>query len=301
MNDNEHQLTQRKQALLNELESIKTLLDDGTDNIPVLNDAIIETIAEEAEITTQPDKKTTTHLLAKSITHAPIAQTFIRESSTPQSPEILEKTDNESKNDTQNTDINSPLIINESDESHPSDAPEKTYVSNPTVLPGQQSLFNESVAKAKALEKTAVSKAAAAEEAIASASNKSTEDHATRSNNSAYSSSNNSSYNNSSDKTAYKDKTSTPKAMSGSPSSLAQNPFLPAHVRQRFEKMPTTKNSESHPVPLLTTETEALATTPSFTEQVVEDVIALYMPKIEDELRQRLTAIVQLHDESLKK
>lgn len=183
-------LNHKKQTLLTELESIKGLLDKDIDNIPVLQDAIIETKidTEEALTNTQPQDSTKTALEA-------------------------EMTHNESL-DT-NTEI--PTLSTKKN----------------GVLPGQQSLFKEN--------------------------------------------------------------TNTENGNSGSKESLSKNPFLPPHVRQRFEGESETSEATSN------TLKEPTPIDASYTERLVDQLVAHHLPKIEAELRKKLLAVIKLHNERIKK
>jgi hypothetical protein len=86
----------------------------------------------------------------------------------------------------------------------------------------------------------------------------------------------------------------------GSHASLSQNPFLPAHVRQRFgaaTKAVAPTNEDTKPP---SNANEATVNT-SYTERLVDQLVAHHLPKIEAELRERLLAVVKLHNERLKK
>jgi hypothetical protein len=86
----------------------------------------------------------------------------------------------------------------------------------------------------------------------------------------------------------------------GSHASLSQNPFLPAHVRQRFgsatkEAAPISEDIKPPP------NTNEASINNSYTERLVDQLVAHHLPKIEAELRERLLAVVKLHNERLKK
>lgn len=93
-------------------------------------------------------------------------------------------------------------------------------------------------------------------------------------------------------------------------SSLSKNPFLPPHVRQRFEQAPT---ETATPVPKPTPNPAGEATSEqeikktdenvinaSYTERLVDQLVAHHMPKIEEELRAKLRSVVKLHNERQK-
>lgn len=239
-------LNRRKQALLAELESIKDLLNsDNQGNIPVLKDAIIETVIEEEK--NQENNHEALDILSEKQDTLPNEQI--------KAPKILSEavaTSPQSTADNTNDDtfIEDVEIFLEDEmrNNTPKNHKETVYSNNPTVLPGQQSLFKEVDSSKTNNDKPAPPAQEVPEKKLASAQ---------------------------SDKNA----------------SLSQNPFLPPHVRQRFEnKLKEAEDNSTEPV-----------TKQSYTERVVDEIIAHHMPKIEEDLRKRLTAVVKLHNERLKK
>jgi hypothetical protein len=106
-------------------------------------------------------------------------------------------------------------------------------------------------------------------------------------------------------------------AKAGSKASLAQNPFLPPHVRERFERAleDDTPNNNSAtdlstvipatkpPMPTLTpteTPTETVINN-DYAERLVDQLVAHHLPKIETELRKRLSTITQQYTDTKKK
>ena len=107
-------------------------------------------------------------------------------------------------------------------------------------------------------------------------------------------------------------------------SSISQNPFLPEHVRQRLEQRQAleaatqnnapdasetnTPASPAHPFSKPTVETEATNTPANKTvdhtnnnnEQLIDDLVAQHLPRIEAELRERLQQQLreQLHHQT---
>lgn len=72
---------------------------------------------------------------------------------------------------------------------------------------------------------------------------------------------------------------------------LADNPFLPAHVRQRLQgdEQATTESP-----PLTTVDA-------SYSQQLVDQLVAHHLPKIEAELRQKLMDVIQQHNQHIEK
>lgn len=76
--------------------------------------------------------------------------------------------------------------------------------------------------------------------------------------------------------------------------SLQNNPFLPPHIRERL-------GQDMTEVPVEKAQPASPLLSPSYTEQLIEQLVAQHLPKIEAELRQRLAAVVKLHNERTKK
>jgi hypothetical protein len=87
----------------------------------------------------------------------------------------------------------------------------------------------------------------------------------------------------------------------GSHASLSKNPFLPPHVRQRFEKSLEESKPEPSKDELLKHAAKKAEVNASYTERLVDQLVAHHLPKIEAELRSKLLAIVKQHNERLKK
>lgn len=77
-------------------------------------------------------------------------------------------------------------------------------------------------------------------------------------------------------------------------SSLAHNPFLPEHVRQRLQNASTADEQLTTPSPLPTVDA-------SYTQQLIDQLVAHHLPKIEAELRQKLATVVAQHNRQLEK
>lgn len=91
-----------------------------------------------------------------------------------------------------------------------------------------------------------------------------------------------------------------PQKTAGSHASLSQNPFLPPHVRQRFEKASQETRTETQNSTTKSSAQGAVVNA-SYTERLVDQLVAHHLPKIEAELRKKLLAVVKLHNERLKK
>ena len=76
-------------------------------------------------------------------------------------------------------------------------------------------------------------------------------------------------------------------------SSLSNNPFLPAHVRQRLQR-DANNEQDNDDKPLATVNS-------SYTQQLVDQLVAHHLPKIEQELRRKLLEVVQNHNDTIKK
>lgn len=83
--------------------------------------------------------------------------------------------------------------------------------------------------------------------------------------------------------------------------SLSKNPFLPPHVRERFKETDLTpKVTEEKPTTKEKTPPDIIINA-SYTERLIDQLVAHHLPKIEAELRTKLLAVVKLHNERLKK
>lgn len=80
------------------------------------------------------------------------------------------------------------------------------------------------------------------------------------------------------------------------PSSLSKNPFLPPHVRQRFEQATT---DEAVPEQEIKSPDENIINA-SYTERLIDQLVAHHMPKIEEELRTKLRSVVKMHNDRQK-
>ncbi|ODS23932.1 hypothetical protein AB835_06325 [Candidatus Endobugula sertula] len=78
----------------------------------------------------------------------------------------------------------------------------------------------------------------------------------------------------------------TEKNVSGK--TLSNNPFLPDHVRKRLDQKSATLTSAESPE-----SPKSHSQHPHDTEQLIEQLVAQYLPKIEAELRARLLAAVK--------
>lgn len=83
--------------------------------------------------------------------------------------------------------------------------------------------------------------------------------------------------------------TKTPNA-----TSLSNNPFLPAHVRQRLQR--DANNEQSNEV-----NNSHVRVDTSYTQQLVDQLVAHHLPKIEQELRRKLLDVVKQHNDIIKK
>lgn len=83
--------------------------------------------------------------------------------------------------------------------------------------------------------------------------------------------------------------TKTPNA-----TSLSNNPFLPAHVRQRLQR--DANNEQSNEV-----NNSHVRVDTSYTQQLVDQLVAHHLPKIEQELRRKLLDVVKQHNDIVKK
>ncbi|MGS2717092.1 hypothetical protein ACVBE9_02890 [Eionea flava] len=76
---------------------------------------------------------------------------------------------------------------------------------------------------------------------------------------------------------------------------LADNPFLPAHVRQRLQAASSNnEQAATEPQPLATVDA-------SYSQQLVDQLVAHHLPKIEAELRQKLLDVIQQHNQHVEK
>jgi hypothetical protein len=105
-------------------------------------------------------------------------------------------------------------------------------------------------------------------------------------------------------------------AKAGSKASLAQNPFLPPHVRERFERAIEDDNPNNNSATDLSTTTPATKPIPAvmptaipteavidndYAERLVDQLVAHHLPQIETELRKRLSTIAQQQSDNIKK
>ena len=84
-------------------------------------------------------------------------------------------------------------------------------------------------------------------------------------------------------------KTKTPNA-----TSLSNNPFLPAHVRQRLQR--DANNEQNNEI-----NNSHVRVDTSYTQQLVDQLVAHHLPKIEQELRRKLLDVVKQHNDIIKK
>jgi hypothetical protein len=85
--------------------------------------------------------------------------------------------------------------------------------------------------------------------------------------------------------------------------SLSNNPFLPPHVRERFKEAEVQAEHKKQLIDEPKTQTispEAIINA-SYTERLIDQLVAHHLPKIEAELRLKLLAVVKMHNEKLKK
>lgn len=77
--------------------------------------------------------------------------------------------------------------------------------------------------------------------------------------------------------------------------SLAQNPFLPKHVRERLQNnlYNESGNTNSTPTPN--------KVNGSYTQRLVDELVAHHLPRIEAELRLKLFDVVKNHNDLIKK
>jgi hypothetical protein len=90
-----------------------------------------------------------------------------------------------------------------------------------------------------------------------------------------------------------KDSNTASTAKSTNTSSLSNNPFLPAHVRQRLQR-DANNEQDNDDKPLATVNS-------SYTQQLVDQLVAHHLPKIEQELRHKLLEVVKNHNDTIKK
>ncbi|MFT5421315.1 MAG: hypothetical protein ACI9D5_002070 [Candidatus Endobugula sp.] len=105
-------------------------------------------------------------------------------------------------------------------------------------------------------------------------------------------------------------------AKAGSKASLAQNPFLPPHVRERFERAIEDDNPSNNSATDFSTATTKPTVRPiqtptgiptgtaidnDYAERLVDQLVAHHLPQIETELRKRLSTIAQQHMDNIKK
>ncbi len=106
-------------------------------------------------------------------------------------------------------------------------------------------------------------------------------------------------------KTAASTQTSSARSPT-SKASLAENPFLPPHVRKRFQENTSFENNDlmvnqSTKASLISSKDQSSMINSSYTERLVDQLIAHHLPKIEAQLRQKLLEVVKTHNEKLKK
>jgi hypothetical protein len=83
-------------------------------------------------------------------------------------------------------------------------------------------------------------------------------------------------------------------AKSTNTSSLSNNPFLPAHVRQRLQRDANNEQSSDD-------EKRVVTVNASYTQHLVDQLVAHHLPKIEQELRRKLLEVVKNHNDTIKK
>jgi hypothetical protein len=76
--------------------------------------------------------------------------------------------------------------------------------------------------------------------------------------------------------------------------SLSNNPFLPAHVRQRLQRDANNEQSNEN-------DERHARVDSSYTQQLVNQLVAHHLPKIEQELRRKLLDVVKHHNDTIKK
>ena len=104
-------------------------------------------------------------------------------------------------------------------------------------------------------------------------------------------------------------KTSEPPAVDNSAhqkaSSLPENPFLPAHLRQRLNNQHAAESSAQNDILNNMNESadeQRLSTAnASYTQRLIDQLVSHHLPKIEAELRRKLVAVVKNHNDQLQK
>jgi hypothetical protein len=89
----------------------------------------------------------------------------------------------------------------------------------------------------------------------------------------------------------------TSTAKTANTSSLSNNPFLPAHVRLRLQR--DANNQQQHNSD---DDKKSIAIVDaSYTQRLVDQLVAHHLPKIEQELRRKLVQVVHSHNDIIKK
>jgi hypothetical protein len=92
-------------------------------------------------------------------------------------------------------------------------------------------------------------------------------------------------------------------------SSLSENPFLPAHVRQRLKNQSVAYTAAENNIQSVmdshidkhADEQELPTKNASYTQQLIDQLVAHHLPKIEAELRQKLIVVVKNYNDQLQK
>lgn len=216
MPDKKDLLNKRKQSLLVELESIKRLLDDESDMIPILD----ETVVEDDD----GNYQSVDRVIDSVIVDSDLVPNLSGEPVSEFSPTL----DDEPSKSPLSEFAPESILERENQEESP--------IRDKSVLPGQQSLFDNKTAS------------------------------------------------------------SSPSSPSQTPNTnkpakaLGDNPFLPKHVRQRLGKQSGT------PLGNMTAQ-QIAGNNPSYTERLVDQLVAKHLPRIEAELRKKLLDAVNMKTE----
>jgi hypothetical protein len=87
-------------------------------------------------------------------------------------------------------------------------------------------------------------------------------------------------------------------------SSLAENPFLPAHLRQRLNNQHAAESSDQDDILNNMDEPADEQRLPtanaSYTQRLIDQLVSHHLPKIEAELRRKLVEVVKNHNDQLQ-
>jgi hypothetical protein len=154
--------------------------------------------------------------------------------------------------------------------------PEKQVVHTVTegVLPGQRPLFNEAIVNESTFYKAnSTAESESAQTLLTSSPNNHSLDETSI--------------------TAETNSNSTVAVKTANTTSLSTNPFLPAHVRQRLQQDANNEQRNDNEKPKATVNA-------SYTQRLVDQLVAHHLPKIEQELRRKLVEVVNNHNSILK-